>query len=211
MWSQPQGNQPNSVKPAILWSGGPFRTKCTIGLGRDGILNECLEDDQYCFRIDDFKAIPGSMEAMAELRLKGYKVVILTEQGGIAKGLFKQADVEAVHVHMFELLGKAGCQSIDALYFSESDNKQDMYAKPNTGMFKRAEKEIPGIKFKEGYYVGNTIRDLKAAVNAGAKPVLVRTGRGLATEKDLNKWTYRELKRKTLVFDNLAAFVSSLA
>lgn len=210
MWSQPQGSQPNSVKPAILWSGGPFRTKCTIGLGRDGILNESLDGDAYCFRVEDFKPIPRSMEAMAELRLKGYKVVILTEQGGIAKGLFKQADVESVHVHMFELLGQAGCQSIDALYFSESDNKQDFYAKPNTGMFKRAEKEIPGIKFKEGYYVGNTIRDLKAAVNAGAKPVLVRTGRGLATEQDLNKWTYRELKRKTLVFDDLAAFVASL-
>ena len=208
MWSQPKQQPTTANKPTIVWSGGPFRTKCTIGLGRDGILNEIVGD--YCYKADDFKPIGGSLEAVAEMRRKGYKIVIITEQGGIAKGLFKQADVEAVHLHMFELLGQAGCQSIDALYFSESDNKQDFYAKPNTGMFKRAEKEVPGIKFKEGYYVGNTIKDLKAAANIGARPVLVRTGRGAETEKDLNKFTYRALKQKTLVFDDLASFVATL-
>jgi histidinol phosphatase-like enzyme len=77
-------------------------------------------------------------------------------------------------------------------------------------MFKRCEKEHPHIKFNQGYYVGDKIKDLKAAVKMGAKPVLVRTGHGLEAEQDLNKFTYRELKRRTIIFDTLADFVDSL-
>ena len=77
-------------------------------------------------------------------------------------------------------------------------------------MFKRCEKENKHIKFSTGYYVGDKIKDLKAAVRAGAKPILVRTGYGTETEKELEKFTYRDLKKRTLVFDNLAAFVDSL-
>jgi D-glycero-D-manno-heptose 1,7-bisphosphate phosphatase len=111
---------------------------------------------------------------------------------------------------MFELLGKAGCFSIDALYYSASSRRDDPFAKPNTGMFKRCEKEHKDIKFKEGYYVGDKMKDLKAAMNMGAKPVLVRTGYGLETEKELQKFTYRKIKQRTIIFDNLEAFVESL-
>jgi D-glycero-D-manno-heptose 1,7-bisphosphate phosphatase len=111
---------------------------------------------------------------------------------------------------MFNLLGEAGCQSIDGVYYSASSRKEDPFAKPNTGMFKRCEKEIPDIKFKEGYYVGDKIKDLKAAVSMGARPVLVRTGYGIATEQELNKFTYRELKRRTLIFNDLAEFAASM-
>jgi D-glycero-D-manno-heptose 1,7-bisphosphate phosphatase len=194
----------------IIWTGGEAElgSKCVIGLDRDGVINEDL--GTYCYRPDDFKPIPGSMEAMAEARRKGYKLAIITDQGGIAKGLFTQEEVDRVHDRMFEMLGQAGCLSIEALYYSASSDKRDPFAKPNTGMFKRCEKEHPNIKFKEGYYVGDKIKDLKAAVNMGAKPVLVRTGYGLETEKELEKWTYRELKRRTIVFDTLADFLDTL-
>jgi D-glycero-D-manno-heptose 1,7-bisphosphate phosphatase len=185
-----------------------FRSKCVIGLDRDGILNRDL--GTYCFRPDDFDPIPGALEAVAELRRKGYKIVIISDQGGIEKGLFTMADVDRTHDRMFQLLGEAGCKSIDALYYSSGCQKQDPYVKPNTGMFKRCENENPDIKFKEGYYVGDKIKDLKAAVNIGAQPVLIRTGYGLETEQDLNKFTYRELKRRTLIFDSLADFADSL-
>jgi D-glycero-D-manno-heptose 1,7-bisphosphate phosphatase len=197
-----------SQQPKISWSGGEFRTKCVIGLDRDGVLNKDL--GTYCYKIEDFEPIPGSLEAVGNLRRKGYKIVIITDQGGIEKGLYTEADVEVLHTHMFELLGAAGCFSIDALYYSASSRKEDPFAKPNTGMFKRCEKENPDIKFKEGYYVGDKIKDLKAAIRMGAKPILVRTGYGLETEKELNKWTYRDIKRRTKVFDDLAAFVESM-
>lgn len=195
-------------QPNIIWSGGPFRTKCVIGLDRDGVINRDLWD--YCYRPEDFDPIPGSLEAIALLRRIGHKIVILTDQGGISKGIYTPEDVDKVHNHMFELLGQAGCSSIDAIYYSTSNYKEDIYAKPNTGMFKRCEKEIPDIKFSNGYYVGDKIKDLKAAINIGATPVLVRTGYGVETEKELEKFTYRKLKAKTLIFDNLAAFAESM-
>jgi D-glycero-D-manno-heptose 1,7-bisphosphate phosphatase len=201
--------QPQQIQqPKIIWTGGPFRTKCVIGLDRDGVINRDL--GTYCYQKEDFDPIPNSLEAIAELRRKGYKIVIITDQGGIEKGIYTSDDVDAVHNYMFELLGAAGCASIDALYYSSSSRKEDLFAKPNTGMFKRCEKENPDIKFKDGYYVGDKIKDLKAAIRMGAKPILVRTGYGLETEKELNKWTYRDIKRRTNVFDNLAHFVESM-
>jgi D-glycero-D-manno-heptose 1,7-bisphosphate phosphatase len=203
-----QPNQ-NNLQPKLSWTGGEFRTKCVIGLDRDGVINRDL--GTYCYKVEDFDPIPGSLDAIATMRRKGYKIVVITDQGGIEKGLYTQQDVDTVHLHMLDLLGKAGCSSIDGIYYSASSRKEDMYAKPNTGMFKRCEKEIKDIKFKQGYYVGDKIKDLKAAVNIGAKPVLVRTGYGLETEIELKKWTYRELKRRTLIFDTLEDFVNSLA
>ena len=112
---------------------------------------------------------------------------------------------------MLDLFRKAGCAAINGIYFSASSRKDDMWAKPNVGMFKRCEKEMPYIKFSRGYYVGDKITDLKAAAKIGARPVLVRTGHGLETEKELKKFTYRELKKKTIIFDDLSSFVDSLS
>ncbi len=203
---QPNQNQNN--QPKIVWTGGEFRTKCVVGLDRDGVINRDL--GTYCYKIEDFDPIPGSLDAVATLRRKGYKIAIITDQGGIEKGLYTPEQVDKLHEHMLNLLGAAGCFSIDAIYYSASSRKEDPYAKPNTGMFKRCEKEIKDIKFREGYYVGDKIKDLKAASNMGAIPVLVRTGYGLDTEQELKRYAHRDLKRKTLVFDDLAQFVESL-
>jgi D-glycero-D-manno-heptose 1,7-bisphosphate phosphatase len=183
-------------------------SKCIIGLDRDGTINEDL--GTYVKSPEQFKPIPMSLEAVALMRSKGHKIAIITNQGGIEKGLMTQQDVEFVHQHMFELLGKAGCPNIDALYYSTSSRKDDEWAKPNVGMFKRCEKENPYIKFKEGFYVGDKISDLKAAVKMDARPVLVRTGHGLETEKQLKKYTYRDLAKQTYIFDTLWDFAQAL-
>lgn len=204
MWTQPQPNN----QPKIVWSGGEFRTKCVIGLDRDGVINKDL--GTYCYRIEDFEPIAGSLEAIAQLRRKGYKIAIISDQGGIEKGIYTPEQVDTLHDHMFKLLGEAGCPSIDAIYYSASSRKEDIYAKPNVGMFKRCEKEIKDIKFREGYYVGDKIKDLKAAMNIGARPILVRTGYGKETEQELERYSNKQLKQKTLIFDDLAQFVESL-
>lgn len=204
--------QQNQI-PNIAWSGGPsipVGSKCVIGLDRDGVINRDL--GTYCYKIEDFEPIPGSLEAVAKLRQQGYKIVIITDQGGIEKGIYTSDDVDAVHEHMFKLLGEAGCPSIDALYYSASSRKEDYYAKPNTGMFERCEKENKHIKFRGGYYVGDKIKDLKVALKVGATPVLVRTGYGKETEQELlkKKHTYKDIRQKVLIFDDLEEFVKSM-
>jgi D-glycero-D-manno-heptose 1,7-bisphosphate phosphatase len=178
--------------------------KCVIGLDRDGVIN--VDRGTYTYKGTDFEPIEGSLDAVARLRKHGHKIVVITNQGGIEHGLFTEEDVDALHQYMLELLGKAGCPSIDAIYYSSSSHKTDMYAKPNLGMFKRCQKEHQHIKFNKGYYVGDKLSDLKAAHKIGAKPILVRTGYGLETEQQLNKFTYRDIKKKTIVFDDLSSF-----
>lgn len=204
--------QQNQI-PKIVWSGKSsrsFNSECVIGLDRDGVINRDL--GTYCYKVEDFEPINGSLEAIARLRQQGYKIVIITDQGGIEKGIYTAHDVDVVHEHMFKLLGQAGCPSIDALYYSTSSRKEDRYAKPNTGMFERCEKENKHIKFSGGYYVGDKIKDLKVALRVGATPVLVRTGYGKETEQELlkKKHTYKVIRQKVLIFNNLEEFAKSM-
>lgn len=182
--------------------------KCVVGLDRDGVINRDL--GTYCYDIKDFDLISGSLESIVNLKKKGYSVVIITNQGGIEKGLYTRENVDILHNHLFKLLEESGCPSIDAIYYSISSREEDPFAKPNTGMFERCEQEHKHIKFKSGYYVGDKINDLKAAIKMKARPVLVRTGYGRETEKELQKFTYNEIKKQTLIFDDLKHFVESL-
>ena len=109
-------------------------TKCVIGLDRDGVINKDI--GTYVTSPSQFEPIDGSLEAIAHMRRLGHRIVILTNQGGIAKGLMTNEHVEKVHEHMLDLFGQAGCPSIEGIYYSESSQKNDMYAKPNAGMFK---------------------------------------------------------------------------
>ena len=190
------------------YDGNNVAPKCVIGLDRDGVIN--VDRGKYTYRPEDFEPISGSLEAIAKIRRAGHKIAIITNQGGIGKGLYTVQDVDRVHDYMFQLLGQAGCASIDAIYYSETSLRHDVFAKPNTGMFKRCEEEIPFIKFNKGFFVGDKISDLKAAYKIGAKPVLVRTGHGEETLKELNKFSNQKIKKKTIVFDDLASFADWL-
>jgi histidinol phosphatase-like enzyme len=110
---------------------------------------------------------------------------------------------------MLDLLGQAGCNSIEGIYYSTTNLKDDIFAKPNVGMFKRAETE-QRLKFKGGAYVGDKISDLKAADRIHTLPVLVKTGHGLETLEKLNTYANRDLKKRTQIFNNLWEFADSL-
>ena len=206
-WSE--GYQPDIVEEQIpFYNEVNIAPKCVVGLDRDGVIN--VDRGTYTYKVEDFVPIEGSLEAVAKLRKLGHKIVVITNQAGISKGLYTPADVERVHEYMFQLFGQAGCPSIDGLFYSESNLRNDIYAKPNTGMFKRCENEIKYIKFKNGYFVGDKISDLKAAFKIGATPVLVRTGHGEETIKELNKFSNQKIKKKTIIFDDLLSFVNWL-
>ena len=179
----------------------------TVGLDRDGTINEDL--GTYVTHPFQFKPIVNSLEAVALLRRKGYNIVVITNQAGVGKGLMTTNEVATVHDYMLNLLGQAGCGSIDGIYYSHTNLKEDVFAKPNVGMFKKAEVEC-NLKFEGGFYVGDKISDLKAAEKMRATPILVRTGHGEETEKKLKRFTYKDLKKKTMIFDNLWEFASSL-
>ena len=180
-------------------------SKCVIGIDRDGVINEWKN---IIKRYEDVQFIEGSLEAIRQMRLKGHKVVIFADQPNISRGLLSNNDVNNVMNFMMQSFAQNGIFSIDSFYYNQSDFPQDSYAKPNIGMLKRAENESQVI-FNEGYYVGDTIEDIKMAQKVGAIPVLVRTGKGAETEKKYLKSfdiKYKDVK----VFDNLLEFANSL-
>lgn len=182
--------------------------KAIVGLDRDGTIIRDMGN--YITSPSQLEPLPGALEAVRMIRLKGHKLVIITNQAGISKGLQTQEQVDNVHNSLMQIFGQNGIFSIDGLFYSTSNLKEDIYAKPNIGMFNRAVEANPEINWKQGWYVGDKISDLKAAEKSGAVPVLVRTGHGMETEEKLNTFANRDLKKKTLVFDTLLDFANTL-
>lgn len=181
--------------------------KDVVGLDRDGTINELI--DGYVTDHSQIKYIPGSLEAIRMIRLKGHRLMILSNQDGISRGLQTPDQVDTVHNKMMMDFGNAGIFSIDGLLYSTTSMKEDIYAKPNIGMFNRARDE-QRVNWKQGWYVGDDISDLKAAERAGAKPILVLTGNGEETLKKLETFANRDLKKKTKVYTNLLEFAKDL-
>lgn len=193
-----QGSQPPVDWPTTF--NGPV-----IGIDRDGVINEWKN---VIKRYEDVKFINGSLEAIKQLRLKGHRVVLFADQPNIMKGLLTGQDVQNLQNFYMQNFGAAGIMNIDGFYFNQSDDIRDPYAKPNTGMMNRATQEM-NVDFKKGYYVGDTIEDIKMAQKFGVTPVLVRTGKGAKTEKEYLKGIstkYNDVQ----VFDNLLDFVNTL-
>ena len=179
--------------------------KAMVGFDRDGVV---IEWKNVIKRFEDIKYIPGSLEAIRQLRLKGHKAWMFADQPNIARGLMTDNDVQNIHNNMMNQFGQAGIFSIDGFLYNQSDMPQDPYAKPKIGMLNRSKNEM-GMDWTGGYYVGDTIEDIKMAQKFGVTPVLVRTGKGAKTEKEYLKGIstkYNDVQ----VFDNLLDFVNTL-
>ena len=179
--------------------------KPTVGFDRDGVV---IEWKNVIKNYQDVKYIAGSLEAIRKLRLKGHKAFMFADQPNIYKGLLTDQDVNNVNNYMMQTFGQNGIFSIDGFLYNQSDMPQDPFAKPNIGMLNRSKNEL-NMDWTDGYYVGDTIEDVKMAIKFGVTPVLVRTGKGKQTEKDHFKGISNKYEG-VKVFDNLLSFVDSL-
>jgi len=173
-----------------------------IILDRDGVINH--DSDQYIKSPDEWKAIPGSLEAIARLTQWGYRVVVATNQSGVGQGLFEMDTLNAIHDKMIKAAAKLGGR-IDAIFFCphiDADNCQ--CRKPKPGLLNeiaaRYNADLTGVPV-----VGDSLRDLQAALAVKALPILVLTGKGPKTAAD------PALPAGTPVFTDLAAAVAKLS
>ena len=148
-------------------------------LDRDGVINQ--DSDQFIKNPDEWKPIPGSLEAIARLNHSGYRVVVASNQSGIGRGLFDMAALNAINDKMYRALGLFGGR-IDALFYCPHAAEADCDCrKPRPGMFldiaQRFNVSLSGVPS-----VGDSLRDLQAAATAGAQPILVLTGKGKKTK-----------------------------
>jgi D-glycero-D-manno-heptose 1,7-bisphosphate phosphatase len=171
-------------------------------LDRDGTINE--DSDQYIKSPEEFLPIEGSLEAIARLTQAGYRVVVATNQSGIARGLFDTATLIAMHAKLQRLAAQAGGR-LDAFFFCpHAADSACECRKPQPGMLVEVARRF-NVSLKDVYMVGDARRDVEAAVSAGAKPVLVLTGKGRKTQAE------GALPPGTEVFEDLAAFAEQLA
>ena len=170
-------------------------------LDRDGVIN--FDSVHFIKSPAEWKAIPGSVEAIARLTQAGYRVVVASNQSGIDRGLFDMDTLNAIHDKMQRTVKMAGGR-IDAIFYCphSADSNCDC-RKPKPGMLLRIADcfsvDLPGV-----YVVGDSLRDLKAAAAAGAKPVLVLSGKLKSADEE------KDIPEDTIVFNDLAAFVDRL-
>ena len=148
-------------------------------LDRDGVINQ--DSDQFIKNTTEWKAIPGSLEAIAKLNHAGYRVVVASNQSGIGRGLLDMGALNAINDRMYRVLAQVGGR-IDALFYCPHAAEANCDCrKPKPGMFidiaQRFNVDLAGVPS-----VGDSLRDLQAAVTAGAQPMLVLTGKGAKTE-----------------------------
>lgn len=173
-----------------------------VVLDRDGTINH--DSDQYIKSPAEWKPLKGSLEAIARLTQSGYRVVVATNQSGIARGLFDMATLNAIHDAMQRGVLQAGGR-IDAIFFCPHAAEADCDCrKPKPGMLleigRRMNAPLEGVPV-----VGDALRDLQAAAAVGARPVLVLTGKGRKTR------AAGGLPAGTEIFPDLAAFAAHVA
>lgn len=147
-------------------------------LDRDGTIN--VDSDSFVKSPDEWLPLPGSLEAIALLNQHDYKVVVITNQSGIARGLFDLATLEAMHDKMRRLAHLAG-GNIEVVYFCpHGPDDACSCRKPKPGLFQVFAQDKQ-TDLKNVYAVGDSFRDIEASIAAGARPILVKTGKGQKT------------------------------
>jgi len=149
-----------------------------IILDRDGVINQ--DSAAFVKGPEEWKPIPGSLEAIARLTQDGYRVVVATNQSGIGRGLFDMATLNAINARMHKMVVQAGGR-IEAIFYCPDTAESDSpYRKPNPGMLVEIGERF-AMSLEDVPAVGDSLRDLQAAAAAGARPILVLTGKGQKT------------------------------
>ena len=180
--------------------------KAAVFLDRDGTV---IEDVGYLDRLDQVAFFPWTIDAIRALNRAGLPVVIVTNQSGVARGLFSDAFVDDTHRHMTERLAAGGAR-IDGYYHCphHPDGKVEPYVrtcdcrKPGRGLVDRAAQDL-GLDPAKSFVVGDTWLDVGLGRAVGARSILVRTGDGAWWEKRPHATITADV-----IVDNLAAAAS---
>ncbi|MET0962042.1 MAG: D-glycero-beta-D-manno-heptose 1,7-bisphosphate 7-phosphatase [Noviherbaspirillum sp.] len=172
-----------------------------IILDRDGVIN--YDSDAFIKSPAEWVPIPGSLEAIARLNQAGYRVVVATNQSGVARGLFNVTTLNAIHQKLHGAAHQAGAE-VDAIFYCPhaADDNCDC-RKPKPGMLQTIASRF-GTNLKGVPNIGDSLRDLQAGYGMGCVPYLVLTGKG---QRTVDKGG---LPPGTLVFPDLASVVDSL-
>ena len=158
-----------------------------IFLDRDGTLNE---EVNYLYRKEDLRILEGVPEAIHELKARGFKIVVVTNQAGVARGYYKEEDVKKLHSYMNELLA-ASQGAIDHFFYCPHHPYHGIGAykcrchcrKPETGLLEMAE-QYYNVDKERSWMVGDKWTDIQAGIRYGVRTALVGTGYGAEVHRE---------------------------
>ncbi|MFN8246101.1 MAG: HAD-IIIA family hydrolase [Ferruginibacter sp.] len=155
----------------------------SLFLDRDGVINHEKHKD-YIHTWDEFRFYDGVPEAIAKFSKIFKRIVVVTNQKGVGKGLTKLDDLHTIHANMEQAIMKAGGK-LDAVFYCADLEEESPYRKPNPGMGLQAIQQFPDIDVKKAIMVGNTISDMEFGRNLGVYTVFLPTTRPEVDHHDL--------------------------
>lgn len=177
--------------------------KKLIFLDRDGVINKDpggWTEYNYVTKQEDFHFLPGSKEAVKKLNDAGYEIIMISNQAGISKKYFSEADLKKVTFRMLDGLREAGGKVKKVFYCMHDDSDNCNCRKPKTGLFEQAEKELR-VKARGNYFVGDGKMDVGAAAGYGLKSILLLSGKSKLG--DVRNWEFKP----DYIFQDLAEAV----
>lgn len=170
-------------------------------LDRDGVINQ--DSDDYIKSVDEWIPIAGSLEAIARLNHAGVLVAVATNQSGVGRGMFGIDELNRMHAKFEQLLARVGGH-VDGIFFCPHKPEDGCACrKPAPGLLHAISDRL-GVPLRHVPVIGDSMRDIEAALAADARPILVRTGKGVRT-----LGSHPELADLP-VFDDLSAAVDRL-
>jgi D-glycero-D-manno-heptose 1,7-bisphosphate phosphatase len=153
----------------------------TIFLDRDGVINENRSD--YVKSWSEFRFLPGAREAIAKLTHAGHRIVVCTNQAGIARGSISVETVEDIHRRMLAGIADAGGYLEKVYYCPHGKDEHCLCRKPRPGLLLRARDEL-NLDMRDAIFIGDSITDIRAGLAAGVRVMLVLTGLGVEQLRD---------------------------
>ena len=143
-----------------------------VFLDRDGVINRKPPEGKYIAQWSDVEFLPGAEAAIAALNRSGRRVVVVSNQRGVALGYYTRADVDAIHSRMQEHLATQGAH-VDAFYYCPHDKSECDCRKPGTGMFLQAFRDFAEASAANSLVIGDSLSDIEAARTLGAPSIFI--------------------------------------
>lgn len=144
----------------------------TVFLDRDGVINEKAPEGEYIRRVKDLKLLQGAAEAIARLNRAGIRVVVVTNQRGVALGLYSVDDVRTIEAALEKMLAAEGAR-LDGFYFCPHDDGACNCRKPQPGLFEQGRADFPEIDPASSVMIGDSLSDIEFGCGLGMRTIFI--------------------------------------
>jgi D-glycero-D-manno-heptose 1,7-bisphosphate phosphatase len=144
-----------------------------VFLDRDGVLNRKLPEGAFVTGWEQFQWLPGAVEAIVRMKRAGMTVILVSNQRGIALGLFTNGELDLVHSNMRAHLAQHGAR-LDAIYYCPHDVGECQCRKPDIGLFEQAREDFPQAAAHNSVVIGDSLSDIQAGQRMGMKTIFIQ-------------------------------------